>query len=293
MSNEFLHSYFNKMNNFELPSTWAGHREELKKIYGISEFFNNRFDNSLIIGAGNMYDLPYNDIVNKYKTTSLLDIDKSTLKKAINTIDRNLHNKVELICKDIVGYPEKISKITSQLIKENPEGIKELLSELFHYNICSAVDFQQKYSLVISSTVSSQLILPITEVIDSSYNNELIVIAKKLGEELAEKHANQVWSLIHEGGIGILASEQYAWGYVNNKPLPLTNLINSPEQMLDNNIQKEIEKVKGGLTINGRITSEAIQRLIPQRSIVKKLDWIWQFDNSLFYLVKCWVVIKE
>lgn len=288
-----IQEFFNKINQFELPSTWDSHRNELKKIIGISEFFGENFDNSVIIGAGNLYDLPFNEIVENYEQTDLLDVDSATLIKAKDRVDTELQSKVNLITRDIVGYPEQISILDLQDLDKNSVAVKELLQQLFSAELCPIKIFQTQYSLAISSTVSSQLILPISKITDHSSNDEVIVMTKELGDIIADRHVKQVWDLLKRGGIGIISSEQYAWGSIDNSPLPLTKVINDPALMMDENIQSQIELIKGGLVINGRVTSESILHHIPQSNILKESEWIWQFDNELFYLVKCWVIIKD
>ncbi|MEK4439186.1 hypothetical protein [Paenibacillus sp. FSL K6-2862] len=290
---ECIQKYFNQINNFEFPPSWNSHQNELKKIIGVSEFFDENFNRSLIFGAGNLYDLPIHDILENYKTTDLLDIDVSTIEKALKKINEDPSRRINIITKDIVNYPEEISQLESPAFVENVKEVKELLDRLLTADLCSVRDFQFSYSLVISSTVSSQLILPISSIIDHSINDELIVLTKKLGDTLAEKHVTQVWDLLEKGGIGIITSEQYAWGSINNSPLPLTKAINAPTQMLDAGIQNQIELIQGGLVINGRVTPKIISDYIPHNNILNESQWIWQFDNELFYLVKSWVFIKE
>lgn len=119
-------------------------------------------------------------------------------------------------------------------------------------------------------------------------------MAKQFGDVVSEKHLQQIWHLIKEGmGSGIVTSEQYAWGYTaNGKPLPITQFIDNPLLMLDLKTQTEMEKLGGGVTINGRITTEMINKVIPSRSRLLETQWIWRFSENIYYLVKGWIISK-
>ncbi|MFC3769464.1 hypothetical protein [Paenibacillus sp. GCM10012303] len=291
-----IQNFYRTMNFNCDPINWTSHKVEIQKLFNIAKVSSMDFTNTLIIGAGNAYDLPLSEIAACYKNIDLLDIDWQTIHETKHKFDESTQQKIKLINIDIVDIPvDEVQEIVSCLSTNAMRARKLLNALLIDFRVCPIHILEPTtYSLVISSTVSSQLVIPFVQVVEQSGNRELITLAKHFGDLVAEKHLQQLWQFLKaETGVGIITSEQYAWGYfADRRPLPLTNLIDNPASMLRQDVQLEIERLRGGLTINGRITSSMIQKVIPTKNIVLKKQWIWQFSEDIYYLVEGWIISK-
>ncbi|MBD3919351.1 hypothetical protein H8B09_11345 [Paenibacillus sp. PR3] len=292
-----IENYYRDMNQSLDPiiQYWNTHQLELNKLYQSAKIFNGDLNNVLVIGVGNAYDLPLKEIVSDYFSIDLLDIDKETLLETSQNICNPDKRKINLLNRDVVGISiDKIEEIIGYL-RLDKERAKSLLERLIlEKQFCFTNILNNNYSLVISSTVSSQLILPMIDLIEQTGDDELIILAKRLGDLVAEKHVEQIWSLLEKtNGTAIITSEQYAWGYYpNGTALPLTSFIKEPSLMLDKNLQLKLNQLGGGLTINGRITSDMLEKHIPERNTILRKQWVWKFSENIYYLVKGWVISK-
>ncbi|MFD0698543.1 hypothetical protein ACFQZT_31195 [Paenibacillus sp. GCM10027628] len=273
---------------------WENHREHLWKMINRISDISDSSGNSLIIGAGNCYDLPLDLICKNYMENHLLDLDEQSL---IHTMEAcTFRSKINLIKKDLTGIDEtEANELLRCLTYKEYNKAESILIAWIHGTICPlSLLGSKKYSLVISSTVSTQLLLPLIQTIEQSGNNRLIALAKQLGDILAEKHFFQFRNLLNDkNGVGIITSEQYAWGrLMDGRNLPLSNFIDKPELMLSHDTQRLIEKQGGPFTINGRINFDKLINYLPELQILSQDQWIWRFSENIYYLVKGWIIKK-
>ncbi|MFS0728391.1 hypothetical protein [Paenibacillus sp. 1P07SE] len=297
VAHKVLQNFYREMNtNLEsIVQHWLPHKLELQKLYQSAKFFSDDFNNAIIVGVGKGYDLPLSEIVNNYESIDFLDVDRITLTETKQKFDEQSQGKINLINEDIVALQmDKIQEIISCLFINNTAAERLLSALIRDLQVPKINNGQETYSLALSSTVSTQLIIPFVQTVEETQHNGLITLAKQFGDIVAEMHVQQVWQLLkEESGVGVLTSEQYAWGFIDsNTMLPLNGLVGTAELMLDETIQNQIEHKGGTYFINGRITSEMINKYIPAKNRLLTKQWLWHFSENLTYLIKGWVISK-
>lgn len=276
---------------------WDQHQEYIRKMVISVLEHRESSDVSLIIGAGNCYDVPLQLICESYNENHLLDLDEETLTKTKEKCDKDIYEKIKLIKKELTGINETdANELLRCLSFGNYLKAEAILFDLINGTNClPELVGSNKYSLIISSTVSTQLLIPLIQAIEQTGNDRLITLAKKLGDTLAEKHYCQIIDLLTNGsGVGIITSEQYAWGSLpDGRNLPLSKFIEKPELMLRDDIQKLIEKHGGSYIINGRINFNRLTNVQPEINVISQEQWIWRFSENIYYLVKGWIIKKQ
>ncbi|WP_017687202.1 hypothetical protein [Paenibacillus sp. PAMC 26794] len=297
MVERFFQKCFREMNQNlqDCIPLWEVHRLELKKMFSSASVFSAEKNNVLVIGAGNCYDIPLNQIIEEYNRITLLDIDETTLCEVNDKLDPNSQVKVNLMHSDFANLPlQQMQQVINYISKDLNQAYALMESLLLNLeDLCKTKNIES-YSLILSSTVSSQLVLPFVQALEQTKNSNLIDYAKQFGDRITELHIKKIWDMVDKNdGAAIITSEQYAWGfYSNGCILPLNRFISDPILMLNYEYQKEFESVGGGLLINGRISNELIRKHIPSRNIILERQWIWQFSNNIHYLIKGWLIVK-
>ncbi|MEY9980380.1 hypothetical protein [Lysinibacillus sp. RC79] len=283
--NEF-NSDANKYNVF-----WEDHRKEIHSL--IEKVLPNLKikNNAIVIGVGNGNDLPLLGLANQFNSITLLDIDGDTLKETAKKI--KTENKFELINTDLSNINQKyLNKFIHYVARDNGFfSAKKVLEDIINdQTIFPNKIVSEKFNLVISSTVSTQLVSPYSVFARLSkgiHKQHLITKSDNLAEIAAEKHIEQINNLLdtESDSYALVTSEQFIWSENEDNENPqVAKILSSPEQLLDKNIQNQLEA--DDLGIKGRIT----EKLLVEFDIVTKSEWIWQFNEKRYYLVKGWIL---
>lgn len=114
--------------------------------------------NALIVGLGNATDIPLAELVTQFDSITVVDMDLSSVHNVLITLPEQLQRKFHVIIDDLTGilaaYDERIADPASAgnltvFLKVATEALKDAKPRPFTLG--------QKYSLVISSLVSTQL----------------------------------------------------------------------------------------------------------------------------------------
>jgi len=291
---KFFYRDINRQSN-ETSHFWKDHKDKLSFLYSKSITYLDNLNKVIILGIGNGEDLPLKVIADSFQSTTLLDIDKETLLETKDSLPREIRTKVKTITKDLTNaddkYTEKYAK--SLLVKKDPFIAKAILNKLFiDESIFPQTPLQENFQLVISSTVSTQLVTPFTLLTQSFHGMmgaQLHELCAKLSAKAVENHVTQIENLLESKNISValITSEQYVWSIDEEAENGLIgSTIEKPEEMLIQDNQNYFEEK--GLVIQGRITKPMLNNF----DILYEDEWLWKFNESRQYLVKGWIVRK-
>jgi hypothetical protein len=289
--------FYNDLNNQAKDGVnyWRSHQQNLNNLFDMAMNKTSDYNKAIILGAGNCNDIPLINIANKYNETTLLDIDKGNINHAKSLLPADVQSKIKVVSGDLTStYENNAEKFMRIVLKGQLPQVSHMISNWVKPSDKSSIKcLSKKYSLVVSSTVSTQLIAPFVDgMIQSQINSQSYYLLKpklaELFDTITQRHIAQIQNLISKYGIAIITSEQYGWGHNGDGgPFPTNKYINNPEEMLDPDKQKILEMNR--IFISGRITESLLSNL----DILHRNEWIWQFNNRRFYLVKGWIVQKK
>jgi hypothetical protein len=284
--------FYNEFNEQSLGSIkyWKNHQSNVNTLVNTSLNHIDSYDQAILLGTGFGNDLPLRGIFETFENTTLLDIDNETLKQTINRFPEYL-SKIEIAHMDLTGFHKKYGdKYYKQMVNhENFKAKNTLEKSLTDKSIFQDKPLNKNFQFVVSSTVSTQLVSPLSLLIrdyGGLIKTQFNKLIKELTSKAAENHVKQIYNLLDNEteSVAIITSEQYVWSQENFENPYVRSLIQNPEDMLDSKVQEELEN--NNLHINGRISEE----MLSDFEILHKTNWIWQFNDKKYYLVKGWVV---
>ncbi|MBD8838885.1 hypothetical protein IFU39_13775 [Paenibacillus sp. CFBP 13594] len=281
--------YFHNMNSqvHELSHIWDTHRKEVDELIARASSIISIKQNAIIVGAGNLNDITLDFLLNNYDNVKLLDIDEKSLLNVLNRYEGNNVN-LNIIVEDLTGVlsDKFVGEYYEGLLMKDNAKITKIFNDIIVNGICKKTIFEEKYSLLIESTVSTQLGSLFTlcwqELNPSPIFEESI---RQLIRMMTKSHLLQLKHGLDKMGLAVITSEQYEFG--NN--LPTVKYIPNPVDMLEENLQSKMESL--GHYVRGRITEDDL--IEADFNIIFRNQWIWRFNEERTYLVKGWVVSRN
>lgn len=295
---------FNKSAKEYADECWHSNREGVKKLLSPAFDMLDQINNptAIILGAGNCRDLPLKQLVEKCSYVELVDIDYSAIKKARATLPEDLQKKVKCTWLDITGLyhtivPDIFDHILNARLNEalwmlranidNPKPMKSPITK--------------KFDLSVSINVVSQLIglnfNIMTRDSETMHNNEFQMLSTESINMIlkdAQILSNTVITLQHmellhkitkPTGLAIVSSDKFSWGWDVITRSPVTDLIDSPEEMLVPTVQQML--IEKNLDIMGSTIDKHYHGLFSPK---KHLQWLWHFNEDKTFLVDGYVL---
>lgn len=141
------------------PEGYALHFSRVKR--GILSLAERTHGEALVLGLGNGDDIPLSELAERFDSVTALDMDLAAMQRAVQKLPLGLQNKIILIQKDLTGILDslshKIENLSAALTDlECLDQVGQYLEEVIEQPRVPLLA-SKKYSLVISSMITSQL----------------------------------------------------------------------------------------------------------------------------------------
>ncbi|QHI72708.1 hypothetical protein [Aminipila terrae] len=271
---------------------WESHRDEISAVLNERIFSAEKIKNAIILGAGRCEDIDLKFLLKHVESLTLVDYDYNSMEKAIERqqLDREESDKVTLKGNvEFTGFykEEFINEVIDKIKREeSPESVVQFITahlSSINSGLSQSLD-NNKYSLVISGAVHSQLIVPYTQIaaLNEDYTGQLMLEAGNIANTLAENYNKNLFSLVGEKG--------WLFSYFDVMELSESNNTLQYEEIINGLlVQNEYQKIDEFFLQNGGVAGARhgynhLFQLARQYNPFEKC-WIWQFrDNKKYYI---------
>ncbi len=278
---------------------WEPHRQNINKALFENILKRDKLQNALILGAGRCDVMDLKFLLDNIKHITLVDYDYKSMEDAIERQGLTADEKQRITLKGQIEFTgfyngDNIDIITKAMEKNEEE--KKLVSDIINYieninhDLCSLLG-DEKYQLVISGAVHSQLIVPFLELAkaDKKYMDEILRYIGHIANIFAEK--------LNENLLRLVQDEHYLLSYFDvmemsdrNNTMIFCSLLNG---LL---LQGEYGKIEELLSRNSGVAGARhgcnhLKQLAGQENYSENA-WIWNYRDDKKYYVKC-VSVKK
>ncbi|WP_078379147.1 hypothetical protein [Sutcliffiella halmapala] len=293
---------FNKRDRDEIKSRWKNARMACDKwlTTTINENVKSN-ERALIIGAGGCLDFSLGDFVDKFQSVTLVDLDKKSMKEAVEELTEEQRGKILIVEDDITGIVEtKINELRNVFVEM---GVEKLCKEVekfrdgiptkFKNSKSLQVPKDSKYDFVFVNSITTQLFMPVfmigvfsTDEIKDEYINKINHIGKTTNQRLLISLFRTIHSALNKGGVVAISSDTFEFNQ-NNSEYFLKNYgsleIISIAYMKNEKLIKDLQKIQiiGGLPF----VRDAINKANGFKLIEYIATWFWAFNEKQKYTV--------
>lgn len=265
---------------------WKQHRENI----GTALERCGEAEKVVILGAGRCEDLDLKHILKSFGHITLVDYDFESMKKAL---DRQMISEGEAERITLVGELEFTGLYDEEFLSYDGDDI-EYFDEMVMKSGSSMPDIlgREKYDLVISGAVHSQLIMPYVELAKNhEQGSDLMGKAGMYANILAEKYNENMMSLLRAGGKCVCYYDVMEFSR-SRGTLPYTAMFDNQIMGTDKDREAVLEELiaQYGGVAGGR---HGYDHMIELGKISWERNWLWKYREDKQYYVRCIIVEKE
>lgn len=189
---------------------WEHHRKKINSILEEQVFNQGKIRDAIILGAGRCEDIDLKFLLERVEHLTLVDYDYSSMEKALDRHLLTIEEKARVILKGNVEFTGLYQKENIEILekkimaKESCESISAfIMKSLKEYSSdLKTLSTKNKYSLVMSGAVHSQLIIPYVQMASAQaeYKEYLMKEAAAVADAMAENYNESLLSLVRPGG---------------------------------------------------------------------------------------------